>query len=509
MLALTAVHGGHVIDYLVEVHALEDHGLDGVGHNTGKAVVTVAVRSNAGQLHDLQIGVVDVRQGFGYAAHDVAHITQGNLQAEGVITGLQIELESAVLTAVVQRTDLPVGIVIEAEVITLLKGNLAVDGQLTGYVQAAQLGLLEAEVDGIQTGTLYVEVILNPLAGGLPLLTTDGVTHDLGSMLRLRNRRRSVVDRVDRVVRNVCRLLTIQMDHIGTFGVATLSVLLQHLCVGGEILIRIEADGGDDDILTNALQRNGVFALLEVEFKRIGVICTCIGNGVLGPLLHNGGNGAQFTAGCIQLESAGLLVVVVFPRLCQIQIAGLFERHLIVDIEHTLDGVGLGRRRAILNFHSIKTCLGYGNGPGYLSRVAHIQAIRSLVTEGIGNTGAQFYIGCGCISNVGSNVDCNFHTAHCIRVFLPICRVGNRIQGLTDIFQCCCAKAAGAILIRRERGNKTANQHQKRQHESHQSSRGVSSHRTFLLLVLDSAIGKYPDSPNHQLRVMLHRNTFL
>ena len=506
MLALTAVHGGHVIDYLVEVHALEDHGLDGVGHYAGETVVTVTVRGNAGQLHDLQIGAVDVGQRLGYAAYDVAHITEGYLQTESVITGLQVELESTVLTAVIEGGYLPVGVVIETEVVTFLKGNLAVDGQSAGYVQAAQLRLLETEVDGVQACGLYVEVVLNPLTGGLPLLAADGVTHDLRCMLGLGDGRGSVVDRVDRVVRNVRRLLTVQMDHIGTFGVALLGIFLQLVCVGGQILIRIQTDSGDDDVLADAFQGNGVLALLEIELEGIGVICTCIRNRILGPLLHNLGYRAQFTAGSIQLETSGLLVIVVLPGLRQIQIAGLLEGHLIVNIEHTLDGVCLGRHRAVFNLHSVKTCHRDRNGPSYLAGIAHIQAIFSCITVRIGNTAAQLHICRGCISDVSRNVDCNVHTANRIRIFLPIRCVGNCIQGFTDIFQRCRAQAAGTGLIRRECGNETADQHQKRQHESHQSSRGVSSHRTFLLLVLDSAIGKYPDSPNHQLRVMLHRN---
>ena len=95
---------------------LLDHIDHGVGHNAVKAVVTVLVGVSTGQLHNIQVVLVDGSQRGIHATDDVAHRAQGDLHFDGVLnTGLEIELIILQITvliqcAVVEQRGLPVGI---------------------------------------------------------------------------------------------------------------------------------------------------------------------------------------------------------------------------------------------------------------------------------------------------------------------------------------------------------------------------------------------------------------
>ena len=242
---------------------LNDHISHNVGHYAREAVVTVLIGISTRQLEDIEVVVIDGVQGSLYAADDIAHITERNLQTQRIFYAC-LEIELKLRRSVRQITGLPVGRIVKAQAVCLCKGHTvvaaAIKGKNSGGIHTVQNILTESCRNLIHTGLIYLKFIRYPLTGVLPLVAAQGVEHrELGRSGR-RDCAGVIGHRVDRLRRSCIVVLCLDLDLARTRGYVF--ILLCVICVGHEGRGLNQTDLRDHDRLVNRLERQGNLAIL-------------------------------------------------------------------------------------------------------------------------------------------------------------------------------------------------------------------------------------------------------
>ena len=391
------------------------------------------------------------------------------------MTGFEVVLEG--VRAVVAGFDLPVGVVVELEVVRFLKGNLAVDVDLAGGVHTGELVLTVAENDLVEARGFYVKVVFHPLAGGLPLLGADGVQLDLRGVLRFRDRGFTVINRIHGKVGRSRRRLC---DDVDLFGRGRFGLAGDVFRVGRQILVREEGDRLDHDVFADRHERDGVGALLEEELEGIGEVAVRVNERVLLPGVLHRGNRTELVAVGVDIEAS--VGIGVHPDLLHDEVADFREREHAVDVEAPFNRVCLLGDGAVVDFDGVRTGGRDIDFPGDLAVIVDHEGLAALAL--IIRYDGNFRGGLG-----GEIIDrLDFHgsrSSRRVRVFFAVIGVRVRIQALADFLQCRLPRRFGfGHFLRCENGGgKCRRKHQKRQYEARQSFACGFSHRTFLLQI--------------------------
>ena len=359
---------GQLIGQVVEVTGLDDHVDHNVGHDLREAVVAVLVRGDTGQLDDVQVVAVDRVQDVGHAADHVAHLTEGDLEADGVDhVGLQVDLEGLLLILLIDLTvavgvsltggqggDLPLSGVIVSKLQSLLEGSAVVVAlstlcqALAEEVHGAAGGhtvqhvLTEAGDDVVHTGGGDLEAVLHPLTCGCPLVTADGVQNGAGGIGGRVDRAGAVLHGVDGLVGHDVGQLGLDLDGVLTCGHTC--VLSDVGLVGVDLLDRVQSDRLDGHGLVLALEGDLVLTGGQSELEVGGVVAAGILQIISHPLGHVGGGGSDLVLGDVALEEADAVCIGKLRHLLGDEIGEADLDRAVLDADvGVADCLSLGR----------------------------------------------------------------------------------------------------------------------------------------------------------------------
>ena len=408
---------------------------NGLGHDLEEVVVAVCVGGRTGQLHDRKVCLVDGIKRVAYLADDIAHCAESGFKLDGVLDArLEVHLNIGVMHrgfarhvggvgAETKSFGLPVGAVIESQLVGFLKGNAvvvavlaflhtvaAVNGKDTGGIHTVVDILHKAGDDGIHTVAVDLEGISHPLTGGLPLIAAYRVEHCAGGVGRTCHRGRAILDRINGGRGCLIGDLGLKLYDVGARG--GIFVLLAVFLISRKSL-----DGEKSDLLyrhrlVDRLEGYGVLARLENELERIGIEAVNVAQLIIAPfgrLLHGG---TELVVVNIRLErtidAASYVVhahaadngVIVYrgPYLREGYVVRLREGDLTVNKEGTLYRRCLALNGIILDGNTVLRRLRNIEAVHYRALVGSIERLNTVI-------GLFFDLGVGLLFIVIKTVD--------------------------------------------------------------------------------------------------------